>query len=152
LKPALAEQARAMAARFDFWGVGDMPEGYQTPSGTDDPLNSMDHFEFGAAMRHGLEITGKIHARSAPDAEKMGRSMNQFQAMVKWQQREANGTKMDLQSVNGTIQIRIQVSEEDLKKAVEARMAAGMAEPKAKAVPPPPCQSNAVVVCLPGAK
>jgi hypothetical protein len=119
---ALAAKAGSMAGRFDFWGVGDLPEGFRPPGGADDSFNSIDHFEFGASLRHGLEITGEVHARSTKDAGKMAEAMKMIEDMLKNQpQRSANGTKFDLQSSNGTIKLSIAVSEEDLKKGIEAQ-------------------------------
>src|SRR5581483_5939648 len=102
---------------FDFWGVGDLPESVQQPGATPDPLNAVDHFEFSAAMRHGLEITGQIHARTAKDAAQMQQSIQMIEAMLKGQPATA-GTKIDLQSSDGTVTLSIRVSEEDLKKAI----------------------------------
>ena len=121
VKPALAEKVRSMAGRFDFWGVGDLHEGFQPPGGTADGFNSVDHFEFGAALRQGLEVTGEIHARTPKDADKMAESMKLIEAMLKAQPSSAKGTKVDLQSANGTIKLSIVVSEEDLKKGIEAQ-------------------------------
>jgi hypothetical protein len=119
VNPALAEHVRMLAGRFDFWGVGDLPKGYHPPGGADD-LSSIDHFEFGAALRQGLEITGEIHARTPKDAEKMAESMKMIEAMVKAQP-STSGTKIGLQSANATIKLSIAVSEEDLKKGIEAQ-------------------------------
>jgi hypothetical protein len=129
MKPALTEQIREMAGRYDFWGVGDLPEGYQPSKGQADDLNSVDHFQFGASMRSGLEITGEIHARTPKDAAKMAESMKMVEAMLKSQPSSGNGTKVDLQSANGTIKLSVVISEEELKKGIETQkkaFAAGM--------------------------
>lgn len=179
VKPALAAKVRSMAGRFDFWGVGDLPEGFQPPGGMGDSLNSVDHFEFGASLRHGLEIAGEIHTRSPRDAAKMAESMKLIEAMLtKQQQPSANGTKFDLQSSNGTIKLSIAVSEEELKKGIEAQKssmagalnagirvtggpaAAAMPAPKppVKSAPPKPAEvvrndrGDTVKVTLPGSR
>ena len=106
VKPALAGQARSLAGRFDFWGVGDLPDGYRPAAGgQDEALNAIDHFEFGASMRQGLEIAGEIHARTPKGADKMAESMQLIEAMLKSQPSPANGTKIDLQSANGTVKL-----------------------------------------------
>lgn len=120
VNPALAAKASSMAGRFDFWGVGDLPEGFRQPGGADVNFNSIDHFEFGASLRHGLEITGEFHVRSPEDAAKMAESMKMIEEMLKHQQPSA-GTKFDLQSSKGTLKLSIVASEEDLKKGIEAQ-------------------------------
>ena len=51
----------------------------------------------------------------------MAESMKLIEAMLKAQPSSTNGTKVDLQSANGTIKLSIVVSEEDLKKGIEAQ-------------------------------
>ena len=129
VKPALAGQVRSMAGRFDFWGVGDLPVGFQPSGSQGDALNSIDHFEFGASIRQGLEFAGEIHARTPQDADKIAEAMKFIEAMLKAQPTPANGTKIDVQSANGTVKLSIAISEEDLKKGIEAQkrsFAAGM--------------------------
>jgi len=170
VSPALAEKARSMADRFEIWGVGDLPKGYLPPSGAPGELDSIDHFEFGASLRQGLEITTEMHVRSPKDAEKMAESIQSIEAMLK-NQPSASGTKFDLRASYGTIRLSILVPEEDLKKGIEAQLnsmaaglkrgiqtGAGQAEPRpqAKPAPPKPAQivkndrGDTVKVTLPG--
>jgi hypothetical protein len=128
VSPALAEKARSMAGRSEIWGVGDLPKGYLPPSGAPGLLDSIDHFEFGASLRQGLEITTEMHVRSPKDAEQMAESIQSIEAMLK-NQPSARGTKFDLRASYGTIRVSIFVPEEDLKKGIEAQlnsMAAGL--------------------------
>jgi hypothetical protein len=126
LNPALAAKVRSMAADFDLWGVGDIPESVQQPGATADQWNGIDHFEFSAAMRHGLEINGQIHARTAKDAAQMEQSIQMIASMLKTQP-ASSGTKMDLQTSDGTVTLSIRISEEDLKKGIEAQRAGMLA-------------------------
>lgn len=148
-----------MSGRFDFWGVGDMPAGYRPSAGAAEEFDSVDHFEFGASLHKALEITGSIHARTPKDADKMAESMKLIEAMLKGKPSSANGTKIDLDSANGTIKLSIVISEEDLKKGIEAQKsslttAMNSHKPPAKLVAPPQIvkdsHGDTVNVILPG--
>jgi len=135
IRPSLAARVQWLAERFDFWAVGELPEGVQPPPGTADDLKSIDRFQFGASMRQGLEIDGEVHARTAQDAAKMAQTMQMISAMLKSQPTSSSGTKFDLQSANGTIKLAIVIPEEDLKKGIQARMAPNAADPAAAPKP-----------------
>lgn len=154
VNPALTEHVHSMSGRFDVWGVGDLPKGYRPPAGASEQFNSIDHFEFGASLRQGLEITGELHARSPKDAAKWAESMKMIETMLKAQPSSGTGTKFDLQSTNGTIRLSIAVSEEELKKGIEAQkasMAAGFnsgirATRGSSALPVPPKPKRVEIV------
>ena len=131
LDPGLAAKVRSMAGNFDIWGVGDVPEGVPQAGGAADQLNAIDHFEFSAALRQGLEINAQIHARTAKDAAQIQQSLQMFEAMLKAQPGTA-GTKIDLESSKGTVKLSVRISEEDLKKGIEAQRAGMLAAQNAR--------------------
>ena len=141
LDPGLAAKVRSLAGNFDLWGVGDVPEGgVPQAAGAAEQLNAIDHFEFSAALRQGLEIHAQIHARTAKDAAQMQQTLQMFEAILKGQPGTA-GTKIDLESSQGTVTLAIRVSEEDLKKGIEAQRAGMQA---ARAPKPAPKQARIV--------
>jgi hypothetical protein len=158
LEPGLAAKVRSMAGNFDVWGVGDVPEGgVPKAAGAAEQLNAIDHFEFSAALRQGLEVNAQLHARTAKDAAQMQQSLQMFEAILKGQAATA-GTKIDLESANGTVKLSIRVSEEDLKKGIEAQRA-GMQAGKVPARPAPKQtrmvnndRGDTVTITLPGGR
>lgn len=151
VKPLLLQQARSLASRYDFWGVGDPPASLKPPTGTPaDAIESVDHFEFGAALRQGLEISGQIHARTPQAAGQMAESIKMIEAMLKSQPTSPTGTKLDLQSSNGTIRLSILISEEDIRKGIEAQKASLLAakntQLKVQGSEKPPAPSRPTIV------
>jgi hypothetical protein len=124
LAPALIERIQSLESRYDFWGLGDLPKGMPATAGSAAPaeLQAIDHFEFGASLRHGLDLGGQIHVRSTKDAEKM-MQMIQFLAAMMKAQPSNTGTKFDLQSDHDTIKFSLSISEEELKKGIAAQKA-----------------------------
>ena len=129
LSAALMERVAALEGRFDLWGVGEVPKGVTPPSGTPEELQAIDRFEFGAALRHGLEVNVQAHMRTAKDTGKMMQSLQFLQMMLKGQP-SAGGTKFDLTAEQDTIKLALFVPEEDLKKGIEAQKAKGLAAAK----------------------
>ena len=165
LDPALAERVAALRARYDVWGAGDPSPGAELPAAGADPLQSVDRFEFGVALAHGLECVADLHVRSPKDIEKLSSSLQFLDAMLKAQPAGGSEGRFDLRTENGTIHVSLSIPEEALKKAVAAqraslgsavaaRLAAGATPPK----PPTPAKTeivqdaagNTVSVTLPG--
>ena len=46
-------------------------------------MDSVDQFEIGADLAHGLELTAKVHVRSPEDAEKLTSAVALAQTMLK---------------------------------------------------------------------
>ncbi len=114
---ALSVRIGALAGRYDVWGVGDhLPKPTQAGQ-----LDSVDGFSFGAAVRHGLELTAEIHLRTAADAEKMTAALKMVDAMLKSQ---SGATKFNLQAKGGSLQLSLMIPEAELRKAIEAQKAA----------------------------
>jgi hypothetical protein len=126
ISAALMERVGVLEGRFDLWGVGEVPKGVAPPAGTPTELQSIDRFEFGVALRHGLEINIQAHMRSAKETEKMMQSVQLLQMMLQGQP-SAGGTKFDLKAEHDTVKLAIFVPEEDLKKGIEAQKAKAVA-------------------------
>lgn len=137
---ALVERVQALQSRFDIWGVGDVPKGIIPAGATAPELQAIDRFEFGASLRHGLELTGQIHARSSKDTEKMMASLQLLAAMMKLQAPPSTGAKFDLQSDQENVKLSIFIPEEELKKGIQAQQAnfASSIKSEAKAEAPKP--------------
>ena len=74
LDGALAARVQSLRERFDIWGMGERPEGFVSPTGKNEQLDSMDRFEFGVRISKGFELGAELHARSPKDAEKLAAS------------------------------------------------------------------------------
>lgn len=121
---AMAIHITAARARYDVWGMGDRPEGFVAPAPQASALESIDRFQFGMAVTHGLELGAEVHARSAKDADQILALIGMLQAMIKSQQPAANGAKIEVHSEDGTIKLSIAVSEADMLKAVKMQQGA----------------------------
>jgi hypothetical protein len=122
LDGALAARLQSLRERFDVWGTGERQEGFVSPTGKNEQLDSMDRFEFGVRISHGFELGAEIHARSPKDADKMAASLQLMKAMMSAQDELA--PKIDVQVNDGTIKISLAISEEGLKKMMAARRGA----------------------------
>jgi hypothetical protein len=116
---AMAIHIAAARARYDVWGMGDRPEGFVAPAPQASALESIDRFQFGMSVTHGLELGAEVHARSAKDADQILATVGMVQAMIKSQQPAANGAKIEVHSENGTIKLSVAVSEAEVLKAVQ---------------------------------
>ena len=54
LDGALAARVQSLRERFDVWGTGERPEGFVSPTGKNEQLDSMDRFEFGVRISQGI--------------------------------------------------------------------------------------------------
>jgi hypothetical protein len=122
LDGALAARVQSLRERFDVWGTGERPEGFVSPTGKNEQLDSMDRFEFGVRISKGFELGAEIHARSPKDADKMAASLQLIKAMMSAQAELA--PKIDVQVNDGTIKISLAISEEGVKKMMAARRGA----------------------------
>jgi hypothetical protein len=122
LDPALAARIADYRQHYEIWGVADNPAGLArrlSDSSGPQPFDSIDRFQLGLGLNHGLEIAAELHARSAEDAAQLTSSLRLLEAMFKASQPSANaGTKLNIESSEGTLKIALAVSEEDLKKAI----------------------------------
>lgn len=160
LDPALAAAAASLRGRYDIWGLGDRPGALVPKSAQPDGLDSIDRFQFGISVSHGLELAAAIHAASAKDAEKLTASMRLIETMLKAQQPSANSAKLDIRAENGTLKLSLAIPEEELKKAIAAQRASVKPAAPAKTGPtitseqtstlPPKTDGGTAVFTLPG--
>jgi hypothetical protein len=115
---ALVAKIDSLSARFDVWGLGDVPKGFAAANGASGGLEAVDHFEFGAAFRKGLTIEAQAHVRSTQDSKKMTESLAMLEKMFSVRQTSSNGGKFSLTSQNGTFKLSLVLTEEELKKAI----------------------------------
>jgi hypothetical protein len=139
---------QSLRDRFDVWGTGERPEGFVSPTGKNEQLESVDRFEFGVRISKGFELGAEIHVRSPKDAEKMASSLQLIKAMMSAQAEPA--PKIDVQVNGGTIKISLAISEEGLKKMIAARR--GAATPVIDRAGPPVIVSSESTPSAPDGK
>jgi hypothetical protein len=122
-------------------------------------MDSFDRFQFGVSVGHGLEVVAEAHARSAKDAEKLRQSAALLEFLMRSQAGSAT-PRIDIQEDHGTLKLALSISEEELKKIVEARRAEVAPQPVDTSVrivapadtpSPKPGAPGSSVVTLPGA-
>jgi hypothetical protein len=143
LDPAFAARIAGYRQRYEIWGVADNPAGLArrlSDSSGPQPFDSIDRFQLGLGLNHGLEIAAELHARSAEDAAQLTSTLRLLEGMFKASQPSANaGTKLRIESAEGTLKIALAVSEDDLKKAIaQQRSAAARAAAPVRAPVPAP--------------
>jgi hypothetical protein len=90
-----------------------------------------------------LEIAAELHARSAEDAAQLTSTLRLLEGMFKASQPSANaGTKLRIESAEGTLKIALAVSEEDLKKAIAQQRRSAAARAAAPTPAPVRIQSS----------
>jgi hypothetical protein len=154
----LVARVASLRERFDVWGTGERPQGFVAPGGQNEQLSSIDRFEFGLRITHGLELGAEVHARSHKDAEALAASLGMLQLMAKSQ---SNAATFDVKLDKDTLKLNFAISEEELKKAIaaqRAQMTQNQGPPKITGQPadtaaPPKPQTNpggTSVFTLPG--
>jgi hypothetical protein len=125
----LLTRVQALRERFDVWGTGERAEGFITPAGKLQQLDSVDRFEFGVRMREGFELGAEVHARSPKDAEMLAATLVSLKAMMN--RGEPGGPKLDVQVSDGTVKVSLSVSEQELKAlAAQQRALPAMDTPR----------------------
>jgi hypothetical protein len=123
LGPALAARVNDLRARYDIWGFGNGIANLMPPSPQPSGMDSIDRFQFGISITHGLELAGEVHARSLKDAQQLKQAAQFLELMMK-SQPGGDSAKLDIHEDHGTLKLALTISEEELKKAVEAQRAA----------------------------
>lgn len=153
---ALLARVASLRERFDIWGTGERPQGFVAPGGQTEQLDSIDRFEFGLRITHGVELSGQLHARSQKDVEKLSASLALLQMMANAQSESA---RFEVKVEDSTLRLSFAMSEEELKKAIaaqQARTARTPAPPKVTGQPETPARPQVTtpggtsVVTLPG--
>ena len=154
----LASTIASLRARYDIWGLGDRPASLVPQSLHPDGLDTIDRFQFGLSIAHGLEIAAEVHARSAKDAEKLLQSV-QFLELIMKSQPGTESARFEIQEDHGSIKLALTISEAEVKKAMEAQRAAPSRKPAPAGLtvtaPAPPLQTmpaggGTTVFTLPG--
>jgi len=121
---ALVRRIAAARGRYDIWGLGDRPEGFVAPAPQASGLESIDRFQFGVSVSHGLELGAEIHARSPKDAEQIVAMMGMVQAMIQAKQPTAGSAKFEVHAEEGTIKLSMRISEAEVLKAMQTQTGA----------------------------
>jgi len=129
IRRGLIQKMATMAGKYDVWGAGELPKGYQAPGGTPDAFNSIDRFEFGLSLKDGLEVVAEVHTRTPKDGETIAESMKMVEALVKAQSKDS-ASKVDLSFENSTLKIAMTIPEEELKKGIMSQRMLMTAAPK----------------------
>lgn len=128
LDAALAATVASLRGKYDIWGLGDKPSSLipagAKPDGLDSGLNSIDRFQFGISLSHGLELAAELHAASAKDVEKLTASVGFIEMLMKLQQPAANSPKFNVSVKDGTIKLALAIPEEQFKKMIKTQSAA----------------------------
>jgi hypothetical protein len=137
LDPTLAATVASLRGRYDIWGLGDKPSSLipagAKPDGLDSGFDSIDHFQFGISLTHGLELGAELHAASAKDVEKLTASVGFIEMMIKLQQPGPNSPKFDVSAKNGTIRLALTIPEDEFSKMIETQRALLRQNPKQQA-------------------
>jgi hypothetical protein len=128
LDAALAATIASLRGKYDIWGLGDKPSSLipaaAKPDGVDSGLDSIDHFQFGISLTHGLELVAELHAASAKDVEKLTASVGFIEMLMKFQQPAANSPKFNVSAKNGTITLALTIPEDEFNKMIQTQRAA----------------------------
>jgi hypothetical protein len=131
---ALNDRITSLRQRYDFWGLGERPEGFAPPVAEATLVESIDRFQFGIQVSNGLELTAEIHPRSSKESEKLNAAIQQIAALLKGPEESQSGTSFDLKSEGGTWKLTLSMPEAELKKAIEVQT--GVASPATTSVSP----------------
>ncbi len=139
LAPELSSQIATLSDRYDVWGIADVP---MTPmaSGASNPnlkqlndlLQSIERVSGGLKFGSSVDLALVLQMRSEKDAGRMQDSLRLLSGFVVASAQNPSGLKPGAVQIGGdakTIRIAITVSEAELKKAYELRMARNAKKP-----------------------
>jgi hypothetical protein len=118
---ALAQRIADARNRYDVWAFGDKPEGFVAPTPQASALESIDRFEVGVSMSHGVEMGAEVHARSAKDAQQIGAMLGMLDAMMKSKQTVEDGTNFVMSTEKNTFKLSLLVPEASVLKALASQ-------------------------------
>ncbi|PWU06395.1 MAG: hypothetical protein C5B51_12445 [Terriglobia bacterium] len=140
IEPALAARLADYRARYDIWGIAENPAGLAqrlSDAKGPQPWDSIDRFQFGLALSHGLEIAAEVHARSDQDTKELTSSLRLLEIMFKASQPSGQAGKLSIENDAGTLKIALALTEEELQKAIEAQRQKTTAHPAPAPAPAP---------------
>jgi hypothetical protein len=118
IDPALAEQIEPLRSRFDIWGVGHLADGSKMPTGTAEPLKSMDRLALGVNLNGGLECVAAMRFRTLKDAEGLAAMLHLFEAAAKAQLPGQSESKFDVDVNGDTVKVSVSIPEAEWQKAM----------------------------------
>ena len=167
VEASLAARIEPLRTRYAIWGIGDRLNDPPVHTAQPGPMDSLDQFEFGVDLAHGLDLNAKLHVRSPEDAGKMASVLVLAETMLKNSQPSAAGAKVEMHTEGGWLTLSLSIPPEALNKAIQDQRAAiqsallsrlGGPKPAAVAAPSAPAPSKAPampsadtrVILLPG--
>jgi len=125
IQPAgLIQRVTSLAGRYDIYGFGTIPADVTTENGVPPAVKGIDRFQFGITVSRGFELSAEVHARTAKDAQGMSQALQMLTAMISQQQGGSDLAKKLQMGMDGnTLKISLVVSEEEVRKAIEAQAA-----------------------------
>lgn len=120
LEASLASRLAELDGHYDLWSVGRIPVGLSAPNPAMKSLESIDRFEFGAALQDGLRLHGEVHVRTARDAAQLEASFQMLGAMLNANP-PSGGTRLDLRAEGGRLEVNLFVPEAELRKTMAAQ-------------------------------
>ena len=126
LAPGLAAKVAGLRAGYEIWGLGNGIANLMPQSAQPNGMDSIDRFQFGVSIAHGLELAAEVHARSVQDAAKLKQAAQMLEFMMK-SQPGSESAKLDIHEDHGTLKLALAISEAELKKAIEEQRAAAAA-------------------------
>jgi hypothetical protein len=155
LDPAVMAILNALRTQYDIWGYGQINPAALPAAAKQQGLDAIDRFQFGVNVSSGLQLAATLHMRSTEDGQKIAAGARMIEAMVKSQQPSMQGAQFDIKTDNETVKIALSVSEEELNKAIQARLNPSSAPARPQAPPKPAGiqkreNGDSLVVTLPG--
>jgi hypothetical protein len=124
ISAALAQQVEALRGRYDIWGAGQVQPGAVPAAGQASGFDSVDRFEFGLLVTHGIEVSAELHARSPKDLEKLAASLQFFRMAIAAQPQQSSADiKWETHVEGDTLKLSLAVPENVLQRAALARSA-----------------------------
>jgi len=158
LDPATLTILNALRTQYDIWGYGQITPGSLPDAAKQQGLDALDRFQFGVNVSQGLQLAATLHMRSTEDGQKLAAGARMLEAMVKSQQPSMQGAQFDVHTENQTVKLSLSISQEEMNKALEARLHPGSESPMQPRAEPKPgsiqkrADGDTMVVTLPGSK
>jgi hypothetical protein len=117
----LSSQVNALRTRYDVWGTGDAPAGFEPARAQTNGFETVDHFQFGVLASHGIEVSAEFRTRTAQDAEALSRSWKMMEAMFAPKIKGASGATFQYETEGNTLKLSLKLSEAEVLKALAAQ-------------------------------